>query len=464
MKNHVPHLVAGLLLAVSTAQTSGAASGQLDPTFFCKTSAGQCKGGFSLDFRLSTVSSISVKSGGRILTASRDEKRKLLIGAVRPDGRIQKKFATKGLSLLDLPARPAPKNKQVYPTAMVETSNGATIVAGTICRSSQSDDQCLPFVARVSKKGQLDSTFGRNSSGVSILQKVKHGTVTGITIDSNGRILLTIDRLSKSMTEGAYGILACLSPNGRLDTSFGPNGDGYFIGQPVSFPGVAPEYVGSRFGGVVSIPGGGVAVRLALSGPFPTPNSRIGMFKLTSQGLLDTSFANGAGWWLRWPHSETRGAYDFNRWMITPGIVRTAAGTIIVASTALNFVGEMTSQVPIIRFFENGDSFVEYQEFPLDGYFRARRLAIDGTGRPYLIGDLLTHLGNLGIGVVRLLPETLSKDTTFGGAGWTVLFDNIGYLGTDGTVAFQPDGKLLLACAILAEVQEPNALLRFLVD
>lgn len=110
--------------------------------------------------------------------------------------------------------------------------NGAIVVAGFT--TSNSTTQCA--LARYTPSGVLDTSFNSSGSipGVLVLSIGGYSEAQALTIDSSGNILV-------AGTSDNNAVLARITPNGALDSSFGTSGSGY-----VSFPNtsVAPDIYG----------------------------------------------------------------------------------------------------------------------------------------------------------------------------------------------------------------------------
>ena len=101
-------------------------------------------------------------------------------------------------------------------------SSGRIMVGGSTCSGSGLLENCSFTLARYSETGTLDTTFGKNLSGVETTTIGVESGISSIAIDSSGRIIAGGASLDSGGSPSSA--IARYSKNGTLDESFGTGG------------------------------------------------------------------------------------------------------------------------------------------------------------------------------------------------------------------------------------------------
>ena len=134
---------------------------------------------------------------------------------------------------------------------------------------------------------QVDPTFGQ--SGVATLPYLQGGSASVVALQPDGKILVggAADTTAASSQSGGNAAVTRLTANGSVDSSFGANG-------------VATLPIDGETAAVAAAPDGGVlglANAVISSTPSgsstPTVTEQAYLFRLTSAGVLDSSFGQG---------------------------------------------------------------------------------------------------------------------------------------------------------------------------
>ena len=141
---------------------------------------------------------------GQAASANGDSQ--VLVAKYDSSGQLDAGFATQGIFLTALPAADGP----FLATAVAQDAGGRLVVAG-----ESGQDSVL--VLRLSADGQLDTTFG--TGGVTTIP-VGAGAES-MVIQRDGRILVGASNLNVA---GRPMVVARLTPDGAVDSSFGTNG------------------------------------------------------------------------------------------------------------------------------------------------------------------------------------------------------------------------------------------------
>jgi uncharacterized delta-60 repeat protein len=163
--------------------------------------------------------------------------------------------------------------QQDYMKSVVVDANGSIVVAG------MSESTTGPFMRhgsiwRYTSSGTLDTTF--NGTGQLILDGI--GPLRGVVIDSQGRIVFG------GPTAIAPGIVGRVLPSGALDTTFGQGGIS-------TLPAPSPT-AGSGGSPITAIAIDSVGRIVAAGSILDGSQFYAAAWRLTSAGILDTTFAN----------------------------------------------------------------------------------------------------------------------------------------------------------------------------
>lgn len=283
------------------------------------------------------------------------------------------------------------------PNVNFDTNSGLTVDdQGRILLSGYRYDggNNRAVAVRFTANGDLDTTFG--TGGVVSIGGSYHQVAYDIALDATGRILLTGYRQGGSVY---YDIVVIrLLSDGTLDTSFGTDGSatadlGYY------------EYSYS----VAPAPDGSVTV-LAYSGTYGYVFTRF-----APTGVLDSTF--GTSGLVQFTTPENVGWHPYSN------LVVDANGRLLISGT---YYDGNNSDFALIRYTSAGaldttfgvGGVLRVDESLTDG---AQDVTIDAQGRFLLTGSLTTSDGfATRIAVVRLLSDG-SRDSTFGSNGVSTL-------------------------------------------
>ena len=141
---------------------------------------------------------------------------------------------------------------------------------------------CDMLVLRFNPNGSLDTSFGQNGqTDIHLSQGM--AVATGVAVLASGQIVVAGTNTVSYI--GPEFVAARLTSSGALDTTFGPNGQGY------NYTTVTPS--GNVADRVQSL-GVDASGNILVGGNWATPRARsIGqVVRYTPNGLIDTSFAN----------------------------------------------------------------------------------------------------------------------------------------------------------------------------
>lgn len=233
--------------------------------------------------------------------------------------RLDPQFGNGGVARVSFRLGPSP----TFNGALVARQPGGRIVvAGAI-----QPDQYEPVpavVARFTRQGRLDRSFGRNGRvqirfpgpprTTSPPQPNTHFAPAAITVGRDGRIVLgglvgaPCLRMSCSFEPRRFAIVRLL-PNGRVDKSFGANG--FVERTPVKIAD-GPLAPFARFGTMNARADGGLLVAGSAADDLYGANLRPLLTRFRSDGSLDAGFGDAGE--LRMPIQP-----DFIRWAPGPG-------------------------------------------------------------------------------------------------------------------------------------------------
>ena len=191
---------------------------------------GQADGYFRYDhagLNDSTHGKIEVLADGKILTILNPGKtsagQEAGLARFNPDGSFDHTFNGIGLTTIGNIAGGNGTDRMIN---FVLDASGKVTALGA---SFGADGDNYPFLARFNADGSLDTSFGPNGSGFSLLvsRPGRDEFTSGIAVDALGNIL-TIGHFETVAPDRAT-IFRRLLPNGEVDLSFGPDGTGYVL-------------------------------------------------------------------------------------------------------------------------------------------------------------------------------------------------------------------------------------------
>lgn len=195
----------------------------------------------------------------------------VLVAKYDSSGQLDAGFAAQGIFLSSLPAAGGP----YLATAVAEDASGRLVVAGLFGQASV-------LVLRLTADGQLDTTFG--TGGVTAIP-VGAGAQS-MVIQRDGRILVGASNLNE---DGRPMVVARLTPDGAVDSSFGTNGKTEIIfWDPL-------QASGTSVTGLAVTPNGKIvgSSHIDYIGGSGGLGGTAGVFRLTSSGHLDPSYGTG---------------------------------------------------------------------------------------------------------------------------------------------------------------------------
>jgi uncharacterized delta-60 repeat protein len=373
------------------------ASGMLDTTFNSTGTQTHQLGNWD-----SMIADIDVQSDGKIVAvgSSNDTNfSNITVCRYRTNGSLDHSFGLWGVWIMDV------AGDQDYGAEIVATSSGKILVAGVAKVSSLTDI----VIYRLNDDGSLDSTFGLN--GMSQIDIAVHNeTISGMHIQSNGRIIVTGFTSGSSGWAEYYAVR--VNTNGVVDSSYGTNGR--VMVQIGSSLGFARD---SEIDGNDRV----VIVGDAKNGT----DDNFAALRLLNTGELDTTFGNG-------------GTTVFQG---GPG-TGTAWAVAIQDDNSI-VMGGYSALFPayylVLRLNEDGSrdtTFGAAGEYKIDGSLTDLVLQSDGK----IVG------GGNGSGPqfsTFRLHSSGNADYSFGSGGYVQR--NILFYDEVNTVAVQPDGKILAA-------------------
>ncbi len=273
-----------------------------------------------------------------------------------------------------------------YPVDVVEAAGGDFLVAGTTVSGSVSRG----FVSRLSSDGDLDTSFGTDGfvtissdNGYARAEIVALGL-----LDGGGLVAVGSGRTTSNAA--AMPIVARMTADGALDTTYGSNSDG-----------IARINLSMTVINGLILPSGQVYI----SGSAPTGEAIL--LRLTASGDLDPSFGNAGV--VKFDPSDVRD-YFYR-------LALDSQGRIVAAVTA-TAADEVPAQGYVARYLPNGTLD---PSFDGDGYAQATgdggasAVLIRGDGSILVIGS--TAVGDGYQALVAQFTQSGALDTTFGTGG-----------------------------------------------
>ena len=289
--------------------------------------------------------------------------------------------------------------------------DGKIVVAtNTATTNGSSLTSCDMLVLRFNPEGSLDTTFGQNGqSDIHLSQGM--AVATGVAVLPSGQIVVA--GTNPIDYSGPEFIAARLTSAGALDTTFGPNGQGYNYTLVSTSGSVADR--------VLSL-GLDASGNILVGGTWTTPSgSSIGqLVRYTPTGLIDTSFANQGV--LNLPYTMTPASLGFQ-----------TNGQIIVGSGSAGGVTRLNSNGTIDTSFGSNGSYTD----PIN-QAGALAMAVQPDDKILMASNSWGPNGTNGTQVERLLPGG-TIDPSFGTGGRVAILcaaDN-----SEG-IMVGPDGKI----------------------
>ena len=294
-------------------------------------------------------------------------------------------------------------------------TNNVSSTTTTVKHVTTTVNKANMLVVRLNADGSLDSSFG-TSGQAAILLPGGSDITAGLILLPGGQIVVA--GTSVSGITGPDFVVARLTSSGALDTSFGPNHQGYNA-LPTSGTGAVTSAAMDASGNIV------------LGGTGKDPNTNVVgamMVRYTPSGLLDATFASQGIF-------DLPGGYGFvgslaalpNGQMLLSGYPNASYGNQTIAR--MNVDGSIDA-----TFGTNG-TFTDSTAYMILG------MAIQPNGSALIEGIGVDSSGNpSGLKVDRILPNG-TLDTTFG-VGGQELVTFAKSAGRAEGLAVGPDGKI----------------------
>lgn len=292
-----------LALAVFLPQWCPAAPGDLDPAFGNK---GKVITRFASGYAV--IYGMAYQADGRIVTVGATETggpggRDFALARYNPDGSLDSSFDYDGLVITDFGSR------DEAAASVAIQMDGKIVVAGYSNRDF--------VVARYTSKGGLDLTFGNNGMTTTDFNNASDW-IASIALQPDGKIIAVGLAGVPASSGDADFALARYNPDGSLDSSFGPKGQGFFTTDfAADFD--AAQDVALQPDGKIVVVGRAVAGKATWLD--------FGIARYNSDGTLDTTFGERGNGLV---------TTDFGTYY---GFMRDFAGSVIIQSDGKILVG-----------------------------------------------------------------------------------------------------------------------------
>ncbi len=381
--------VAALVLP---AASMAATSGTLDTSFGSGGYASFDVGSWS------GAAAVVVQPDGKIVTAGQaevDGVDVILATRSNADGSADRSFGSRGTTTVPIGSSAGVDSG----AALVLQPDGKILIAG----AGEVGGKLVFATVRLTTRGSLDRSFGQR--GIAAVPVKGVAFANAIQLLPDGKIVLAGTAREKGGSN--HFAAARLDANGSLDESFGTNG--------VTV--LAP--VGGAWGMVVQPDG-----RLVLAGQQTHEGTEVFMAaRLTQGGVLDPSFGQ-----------DGIVTVPVGSWAVGYAIVEKADGRLLVTGNAIT----TRNSVALLQLTPDG---ARDTSFGTDGVVEfagggVNAMLLDSAGRTVLAG--------VGASAARLLADG-SLDSAFGWGGGVAY--GLGSISTANGLAFQSDGKIVLAGA-----------------
>lgn len=307
-----------------------------------------------------------------------------------------------------------PTGNQISAAAAL-APDGGYVLAGSISGISGS---VSIFLAKLRPNGDYDSSFGGtpgtgNAGSGRVLNNANFTSVIDMTIDAQGRIVV-VGAMEDALGQSDFGV-ARFNPNGSVDTSFSGDGRtviGFDLDLAHERTNDVPQSVTTASDGSVYVAG---LIQAATSGG--TETVRVGVAKLmpdgsnTSTGYGTLSFGRQVFCEVDCDHvySVARIVYDATRNRLIIGGDRKYNNSdfdfdwFIVAQD-LGAAGMVLTRNFSI---DQGGNSGQQNDF-------MSHLAVQADGKVTALGYAYTDFGNFVPVVLRLMPDIVNEDSSFG--------------------------------------------------
>lgn len=375
---------------------------------------------------------VAVQSDGKIIVAANAANypsgtgNDFYVLRYNTDGTLDYGFGSGGVARVSFTSTYDSEN----PYAVAIQPDGKIVVAGRVTINSKGSFA----ITRLDTNGSIDTSFGSNGKILFNFSNRQDAMARSITFQSNGNIIVA----GRSDNDFAF---ARFTPAGAFDTSF--NGLGKLVVQTAKSSDIL---IGGAYAMTIQriLENGVLQEKIVATGIRPAVSGverDFATLRLNPNGTLDTTFGNGGKvftdfYGLR---NQAKGiAIDANNNIVVGGSTHTDNRTKF-ALIRYKINGQIDTS-----FGDNGKTVVGVPGTDNN----QKDIAIDSSGRIVLAG--WTHNGDIAgawiedFAVARFTPDG-NLDQTFGGSGIVVTdilgIDHV----SEGGVALQPDGKIVVA-------------------
>jgi uncharacterized delta-60 repeat protein len=392
------------------------ADGTLDTTF------GNGGTVTTLIMQMDSDSGVAVQADGKIIVAGSAHlqvpfptwESGFVLLRYNPDGSLDSTFASAGF---------------FFPTGSVSTARAVTVQAdGRILAVGYAvnlDGSPVGVVVkRFNSDGSLDSSFG--TGGQEVISTMNLAQANAVALQADGKIVLAGDATSSG---GSTFAVVRLNTDGSLDTTFNQTG--------IVVTGLNQQDVANG----VAIQGDG---RIVASG-MTTPTNGLSEFALVrynTDGSLDAGFGQGGKVFTIF--GAANGSSALSVFLQSDQKIIAGGYAIFNSSTGTDFA--------LARYNTDGSADTGFGsggqvtiDFPGAQPVTINAVTIQADGKIIAAGNVaVADPSSIGFVAVARFNSDGSLDTTFGKAGWAT-FDVAGFGGSAAAVAFQPDGKIVVA-------------------
>lgn len=415
----VPALLA-LVLTLLQGATAAAAEGDFDTGF-------GTGGRVSTDIAASSnylESGLRLSDGKLLVVGSTGSPPNQDVALVRytKQGALDPSFGTNGVVVTDI------ANAYDSGLGAVEVANGKVVV---LCSSTANYGSCL---IRYHRNGDLDATFG--NGGIALLPPPTHYSFEAgraIALQGDGKIVTV------GTTAGEVGnrvIVRRFSAAGVPDASFGDNGAA--IVNASSLESIGADIKLQENGRIV------VAAMSVLNydSPFGSATFEPALFRLTTNGSVDSSFADGL---------LTLPSLSAVSQQMAPKLAQQADGRIVLAVTAMTVGANylVTTKIVVVRLHTNGKPDHSFGVSGMASPFAAERdafnagVAVDDEQNIVLAATAAAPSGlDLDVAVTRLNSRG-TVDPSFNGGATRFLGADSQYTNAV-NLLLQPDCKIVV--------------------
>jgi uncharacterized delta-60 repeat protein len=274
---------------------------------------------------------------------------------------------------------------------MILQQDGKILVCGRIDSGLANH----PCVMRIKNNGTLDSSYGINGRTIVPFYNTGGSLAIGMTLQADGK-LVVCGNVGASQATERLGLFR-LTTSGMPDSSF--DGDGKLTSDLIYIPPI------DRIGGI-GIQNDG---RIIVAGRTPAgPQYQVVVLRFNSNGSLDNSFGNGG----KFQASHPKGCWAGDLAIQPDGKIVVASTT---ATIPTDFALWRLTQNGVLdtSFGTGGVVTTDYSAFSQDF---AYSVAVQTDGRILVAGDVIFAAGNASSVVLRYLSNGI-LDNTFGTGG-----------------------------------------------